>query len=186
MTDNTGLKVGAGYCAIGAASAYSLKSLSSKAILKTIKFVRASNAPKDAYEITKPLFENGKLLKSTNLMKPLLKSIPVYLGCGAIVDWANRKQRENNEPNAVTKNGNEYTKVNMGKKLGAILGAVSYGVLALMSKGQMAKFLSKSPNKLVTIGYSVATSMLGGYILGAITDSKSNKKAAKEADKVMA
>lgn len=73
----------------------------------------------------KETLQNFKPSKSTALM------LPISLGCGLLVDYLNNKQRKNSEPNAVTKEGNEYTKVNMGKKNGFKMGvAVQAGLMA--------------------------------------------------------
>lgn len=186
MTDNSGLKVGLGATALGVASAYSVKPMINKLSKIAIDNARKHLPAEDAYEATKQIFANRKALKGVNMLRPMLFAIPIYLGCGAIVDWANRKQRANSEPNATTKNGNEYTKVNMGKKLGAALGAAAYVISGIINKGQLKKVLAASPNKAVTIASSVGIGMFGGYILGAIADKLSNKQAAKEADNAAA
>lgn len=184
MTDNSGLKVGLGMAALGAASAYSVKPMINKISKFAVDSARKNMPPADAYEATKQIFASRKALKGINLTKPLLVGLPIYLGCGAIVDWANKKQRASSEPNATTKNGNEYTKVNMGKKLGAVLGAAAYLVSGIVNKGQLQKIIASSPNKALSIVSSLAVGALGGFTLGSIADKLSNKQAAKEADKV--
>ena len=182
MTDNSGLKVGLGMTAIGTATALSVKPMVNRAYKSIISNARKNFPPEDAYEIAKPLFEAHKTIKGTKFFKPMLIAIPMYLGFGAIVDWANKKQRTNSEPNAQTKNGNAYTKVNMGKKLGAVLGIAGYAIAGLANKAQMKKILTTSPNKFVSVAITAISGALGGFILGSITDKISNKKAAKVAD----
>ena len=184
MTDNSGLKVGLGVTALGAVGAYSTKPMIKKVYKMCVDSARRNFPAADAYQISKPIFEAKNALKNINLKKTFLPAIPLYLGCGALVDWANKNQRANSEPNAETEKGNKYTKVNMGKKLGAILGVVAYGISALINNKAMKQVLATSPNKVVAIASSLASGALGGLILGSIADKMSNKQAAKEADKM--
>ena len=139
---------------------------------------------KDAlYKQASALFNNRKLVKNTNLLKPLMLTMPLYLGLGAIIDFANKKQRAKSAPNATTKNGNDYTKVNMGKKLGAAFGVAAYAVNTIVNKNIIKKILATSPNKVVTLTVPVVSSVIGGLTMGAIVDKISNNKAAKMADK---
>ena len=184
MTDNSGLNVGLGVTALGVANAYTMKPMAKKIYKVCIDNLRKNMPAADAYEAAKPIFEAKKAMKNINLFKSLLPVIPLYLGCGAIVDWANNKQRANSEPNAETEKGNKYTKVNMGKKLGAILGAVTCGISSIINNKAIKQILATSPNKAFTIGFAFVTSALGGLMLGSIADKMSNKQAAKEADKM--
>ena len=184
MTDNSGLKVGLGVTALGVAGAYSVKPMAKKFYKVCVDSIRQNMPAKDAYEAAKPIFEAKKAMKNINLMKTFLPVIPLYLGCGAIVDWANKHQRANTEQNAETENGNKYTKVNMGKKLGAALGIAAYGISSLINRKALKQILATSPNKALTIGSAIVTGALGGFTLGAIADKMSNKQAAKEADKM--
>lgn len=183
MADNSGLKVGLGVTALGVAGAYSTKPMVNKVYKTVINNMRKTMEPKAAYEATRPIFEAHKALKSIKFLKPMMIAIPMYLGCGAIVDWANKKQRQNKTPNAETENGNKYTKVNMGKKLGAVLGVVAYAISGLANKAQMKKIMESSPNKFVSMAITAGVGAIGGYLLGSIADKLSNKQAAKEADK---
>ena len=219
MTDNSGLKVGLGATALGAASVYATPKMTDMMTKVYIKGVRNSikdadvviKAGKDALrnsagnllvdDMAKAVYEKGlalkkslynsasdifnlrRLIKNTNLLKQLMIATPLYIGCGAIVDWANRKQRAKSAPNATTKNGNEYTKVNMGKKLGAVLGIAAGAVSALADKNFVKKALLSSPNKAISIATSLILMTVGGFTMGAIADKISNKKAAKAADK---
>ncbi|MDY6383465.1 MAG: hypothetical protein SPL70_06165, partial [Cyanobacteriota bacterium] len=130
----------------------------------------------------------------------------VLVACGAIVNAANNHQRATSANNATTDKGNEYTKVNMGKKLGAILGAVAaVGIMAAnkaimkpfnkiqkenlknleeFAGKDIAKLLKKSGH--LAMALTVAANAVGGLALGAIADKISNHKAAKAADKAVA
>lgn len=131
---------------------------------------------KKVYNNATEMFNQRKLLKKTNIPKSLMIALPFYIGAGAVVDIANNKQRAKSEPNAETKNGNPYVKVDMGKKLGLGLGLLcESGILAL----------NKSVRKAATpsqIASGMITAAVGGLLLGAITDKLSNKHAAKIAD----
>lgn len=186
MTDNSGLKVGLGITALGMGGLYSIKPISKKIYKMAVDYARKNLPAEDAYVTTKPIFEANKALKNIKVTKPLMIAIPLYMGCGAIVDWFNKKQRTETEPNATTKKGNAYTKVNMGKKLGAALGVAGYAISGLINLPEMKKMLAASPNKAVTVGTSIAIGAIGGYLLGALTDKISNKKAAEAADKAAA
>ena len=140
----------------------------------------------NSYKRAQEMFKSRKEFKSINNLRTFGLAIPFYLACGAIVDFANRKQRANNSPNATTKNGNEYTKVNMGKKLGAFLGIATEVACAALNKKDLAKVQKLTPNKTITAASTLFIGAIGGFILGAISDKISNKKAAKEADKAMA
>ena len=132
---------------------------------------------KGIYDNASNMFQQRKLLKQINLKKSLAIAIPFYIGAGAIVDIANKRQRAKSEPNAETKNGNPYVKVNMGKKLGLGLGLISEaGMLAL---NKSARNMSTPAQKVS----GMITAVIGGYILGAVADKFSNKHAAKVADK---
>lgn len=149
------------------------------------EIIQTANKIKNTlYEQTRNIFNLRRSLKNINLLKPVLVAASLCLGCGVIVDRANKKQRANSDPNAITENGNQYTKVNMGKKLGAILGATVYSISALINKGAMKKILASSPNKVISVAIAMGINILGGLTLGAIADKISNKKAAKEADEI--
>ena len=132
----------------------------------------------NAYKTAKSMFDSRKVFKNINMKKALAIAVPFYLGAGAIVDYANNRQRAKSKPNAETKNGNEYVKVNMGKRLGGFLGlACEGGIIALN------KVFKNSPKPLPNPLATIALGALGGYMLGALADKMSNKKAAKSADK---
>lgn len=63
---------------------------------KYCKFVvdsaRKNLAPADAYEATKQIFKNHKATKNIKFLKHIMIAIPMYLGCGAIVDYFNIKR----------------------------------------------------------------------------------------------
>lgn len=102
-----------------------------------------------------------------NALKSFAKVLPLYAGPGLLVDCLNNNQREK---------GNEYTKVNSGKKYGAILGVVSPLIMGIIDRNKInLPFVAK----IATLGISA----LCGYGLGVLTDKIENKQAAKEADK---
>lgn len=126
----------------------------------------------------------GIAKKYPGSVKTMAVAIPFYVLPGMIVDYFNNKQRENTEPNAKTDKGNDYVKVNMGKKLGAVLALAVSAVSAMVFK---PKLLFNGGNKTFAVINSVfglALSALGGYGLGAIADNYSNKLAKKEADRL--
>ena len=131
----------------------------------------------DAYKNASSIFRQRKQFKSINLKSSFLKALPLYLAAGAVVDIANNRQRAKSAPNAVTDNGNPYVETNMGKKLGWALGLVSEGTMLLLNK--KAYKMSTPLSNALAFGLSA----LGGYVLGAMADKLSNKKAAKAADK---
>lgn len=120
-----------------------------------------------------------------------LAIIPVALLCGNYVDnkinnqnaelskkinTQDKKEIIEQNPNVEsTRNGNLYNKPNIGKKTGAILGAIALPVLNIIQKG-------KHTNALGLI-ISPIEGALGGLLLGAITDACASKGAQKEADK---
>lgn len=186
--DNSGLKVGAAVtaCALPAVFVQPAYDMGIKQIIRVIRKNAATKS--DMYAQADFLFDVRKAYKKIMTPKMILKNlafaIPIYLGAGAVVDYFNNKQRKENEPNAITKNGNEYTKVNMGKKLGLILGAAAQiGLMAVQPK-RMKRVDMLSPNPKLTKAISTGIGAVGGFILGAITDHNANKKAAKEADKI--
>ena len=119
----------------------------------------------------------GSAKKAYSWKKTIAKAAPVYIGAGLIVDYMNNRQRAKTEPNAKTKNGNDYVKTNMGKKYGWMLGLAAG---PLLSKGSE---LLKNPIGKCLFVAGVVASTIGGEILGVITDKLSNRKAAKAADK---
>lgn len=120
-----------------------------------------------------------------------LAVIPVALLCGNYVDnkinnqnaelskkinTQDRKEIIEQNPNVEsTRNGNLYNKPNIGKKAGAILGAIAMPVLNIIQKG-------KHTNVLGLI-ISPIGGALGGLLLGAITDACASKGAKEAADK---
>ncbi len=114
-----------------------------------------------------------------------LAVIPVALLCGNYIDskinnqnaelskkikTQDRKEIIEQNPNVEsTRNGNFYNKSNIGKKTGAILGAIAMPVLNIIQKG-------KYTNALGLI-ISPIEGVLGGLLLGAITDACANKKS---------
>ncbi len=139
--------------------------------------------------------QNGQSVSKFNVFKQFPKSASMYkhlgimaalnLGAGVIVDLCNNYQRTNKKPNAINKNGNEYTRVNAGKIVGAGLGATitSGYAVALLAKNGLFKAMP-STLKIAAIASNMIYGAVGGLILGAVTDAISNHKAAKQADKV--
>ena len=223
MNDNSALGVGLGMSALGAAATYH----NSKMNKNTLKFMmgntRAAINNLDKNQLLDDTFkkeQKAALYKQAeNIVetKNLYKKNKIYLkqgvvlgtvlvACGAIVNAANNHQRATSANNATTDTGNEYTKVNMGKKLGAILGAVAaVGIMAAnkaimkpfnkiqkenlknleeFAGKDIAKLLKKSGH--LAMALTVAANAVGGLALGAIADKISNHKAAKAADKAVA
>lgn len=181
--DYSGTKIGVGMAALSTANAFASKYISKFGAKIYDKYESTKNLDPELKEIFSRNAEICKInAKGLNAFRAVAAAIPFYIGCGALVDYANKKQRESLEPNAKTKNGNEYTKVNMGKKLGAGLGVVSYAALALINKKQVAKALEMSPCKPLSFVVSLGIAALGGRGLGAWADKLSNKKAARAAD----
>ncbi len=131
------------------------------------------------YKQASEMFKTRKIAKSTNFKKALILALPVYLGAGAIVDYFNNKQRENSEPNAKTKKGNPYVKADMGKRIGFGTGVAAEILLYALNKN--AQETAKKAGKRYFLSGLVMAG-IGGYLLGALTDRISNKKAAKAAD----
>ena len=135
----------------------------------------------DQYKHASNLFKQRKIMKNINFKKAYLLALPVYIGAGAIIDYMNNKQRANSEPNAKTKNGNPYVKANMGKKLGFATGVLAEILLYSINKNAQ-NAVKKSGKSSLIAGMLLAGT--GGYLLGALTDKISNKKARKEADRI--
>ena len=198
---HAGLKTGAIAGGIGAASTLSLYALADK-LVKSGKDAIAEGAEelgKDAVHEAGNFFsEASAQLKAAG--KKLWITIPiglaVYSGCGALIDKLTNDSRakfaqdnagkdtkeilKNNSDAELTRGGEVYQKSSIGKKYGALLGAV---VLPLWAKSKSLITKAKSP---VGIIGNVITGALGGLILGAITDHYSNKGAVKHADKMAA
>ena len=123
----------------------------------------------------------------------------IAMGCGALVDKLNNDKRakfaeelaekgkdatyEENDYADKTKAGNVYCKSNEGKKWGALLGMGGI-LLPIMSLNNFKiKGMSK-PIKTIVLANAAVLGAIGGFSLGAIADSFSNKTSAKNADKL--
>ena len=198
---HAGLKTGAVVGGIGAASTLSLYALADKFVKageKAVSGTAVEMGEEAAYEAGNFLSEVSSALKSAG--KKLWFTVPigiaVYTGCGALIDKLTNDSRakfaqdnagkdtkeilKNNPDAELTRRGEAYQKTNIGKKYGALLGAV---VLPLWKLAHSAITKTKSPFGIVT---AVVTGALGGLTLGAITDHYSNKGAVKHADKFAA
>lgn len=119
-----------------------------------------------------------------------LTTLAVSTVCGAIVDHLrNKKAKETADTIAfsdpqtlmqtaqdveISRYGTPYYKSNNGKKFGALLGIV-YGLATFFASS--AKSL---PNKALAATSSIITGTVGGFIMGMMTDSITNKKAEKD------
>ena len=122
-------------------------------------------------------------------------SVAIYMGCGALVDkFINNKRAEfakssqdkdmkdvikENKKAEVTRNGNVYHKSDVGKKYGALLGAVGFPIL-IASRRAIRGYALPS---VVGILLNAAIGIVGGLTLGSIADKCANKGAKKFADK---
>ena len=153
----------------------------------------------------------GKIFKMpTNVNSKLaLFALPlnfaIAMGCGALVDKLNNDKRakfaeelaekgkdatyEENDYADKTKAGNVYCKSNAGKKWGALLGmgGILLPELIFMPIMSLNNFKIKGMSKTIktiVLAQSAVLGAIGGFSLGAIADSFSNKTAAKNADKL--
>lgn len=153
----------------------------------------------------------GKIFKMpTNVNSKLaLFALPlnfaIAMGCGALVDKLNNDKRakfaeelaekgkdatyEENDYADKTKAGNVYCKSNAGKKWGALLGmgGILLPELIFMPIMSLNNFKIKGMSKAIktiVLAQSAILGAIGGFSLGAIADSFSNKTAAKNADKL--
>lgn len=153
----------------------------------------------------------GKIFKMpTNVNSKLaLFALPlnfaIAMGCGALVDKLNNDKRakfaeelaekgkdatyEENDYADKTKAGNVYCKSNAGKKWGALLGmgGILLPELIFMPIMSLNNFRFKGTSKTIKtiiLAQSAVLGAIGGFSLGAIADSFSNKTAAKNADKL--
>ena len=129
----------------------------------------------------------------------------IAMGCGALVDKLNNDKRakfaeelaekgkdatyEENDYADKTKAGNVYCKSNAGKKWGALLGmgGILLPELIFMPIMPLNNFKIKGTSKIIktiVLAQSAVLGAIGGFSLGAIADSFSNKTAAKNADKL--
>lgn len=161
-----------------------------------------------------PIFKGkdlGKIFKMpTNVNSKLaLFALPlnfaIAMGCGALVDKLNNDKRakfaeelaekgkdatyEENDYADKTKAGNVYCKSNAGKKWGALLGmgGILLPELIFMPIMSLNNFKIKGMSKTIktiVLAQSAVLGAIGGFSLGAIADSFSNKTAAKNADKL--
>ena len=138
-------------------------------------------------------------------MLALTLNYAIVMGCGALVDKLNNDKRakfaeelaekgkdatyEENDYADKTKAGNVYCKSNAGKKWGALLGmgGILLPELIFMPIMSLNNFRFKGTSKAIKtiiLAQSAVLGAIGGFSLGAIADSFSNKTAAKNADKL--
>lgn len=134
--------------------------------------------------------------KTAKIMAPAV--LAASIACGVAVDAvANKKHnkianlKESNDTKEIlqeetrantTRNGNVYYKSNTGKKLGTLLGAVTFPT-AVLTTLKLMKFKTPIKQAAITSGIAATLGALGGLVLGAITDKCSNHAARKAADK---
>lgn len=161
-----------------------------------------------------PIFKGkdlGKIFKmptnanSKLALFALTLNYAITMGCGALVDKLNNDKRakfaeelaekgkdatyEENDYADKTKAGNVYCKSNAGKKWGALLGmgGILLPELIFMPIMPLNNFKFKGTSKTIktiVLAQSAVLGAIGGFSLGAIADSFSNKTAAKNADKL--
>lgn len=161
-----------------------------------------------------PIFKGkdlGKIFKmptnanSKLALFALTLNYAITMGCGALVDKLNNDKRakfaeelaekgkdatyEENDYADKTKAGNVYCKSNAGKKWGALLGmgGILLPELIFMPIMPLNNFRFKGTSKTIktiVLAQSAVLGAIGGFSLGAISDSFSNKTAAKNADKL--
>ena len=117
-------------------------------------------------------------------LKTLARTIPLFAGVGLLVDYLNNKQRKSTQPNAKTDKGNDYVKVNNGKKYGALLGVVAPLVMKIFNNNKVQASLGVKIAALPFMLIGAGVSALCGYGLGALTDKLDNSQAIKDADNV--
>jgi len=127
-----------------------------------------------------PVSEGARLLTA---LKSFARTLPLFAGAGFLIDYLNNRQRVKTQPNEKTDKGNDYTKVNSGKKYGALLGIVSPLIMRIFNKNTVQAPLGVKIAALPFMVIGMGVSALCGYGLGALTDKIENKQAAKEADK---
>lgn len=196
-TSHAGLKTAAVWSSIvtplGLANIY-LNRLSNNSF-PGVTYGKMNPKGKDLGKIFKmPMNANSKLA-----LCALTLNYAITMGCGALVDKLNNDKRakfaeelaekgkdatyEENDYADKTKAGNVYCKSNDGKKWGALLGMGGI-LLPIMSLNNFKiKGMSK-PIKTIVLANAAVLGAIGGFSLGAIADSFSNKTAAKNADKL--
>lgn len=202
-TSHAGLKTAAVWSSIaapfGLANIY-LNSLSNNSF-PGVTYGKMNLKGKDLGKIFKmPTNVNSKLA-----LFALPLNFAIAMGCGALVDKLNNDKRakfaeelaekgkdatyEENDYADKTKAGNVYCKSNEGKKWGALLGmgGILLPELIFMPIMSLNNFKIKGMSKTIKtiiLAQSAVLGAIGGFSLGAIADSFSNKTAAKNADKL--
>ena len=202
-TSHAGLKTAAVWSSIaapfGLANIY-LNSLSNNSF-PGVTYGKMNLKGKDLGKIFKmPTNVNSKLA-----LFALPLNFAIAMGCGALVDKLNNDKRakfaeelaekgkdatyEENDYADKTKAGNVYCKSNEGKKWGALLGmgGILLPELIFMPIMSLNNFKIKGMSKTIktiVLAQSAVLGAIGGFSLGAIADSFSNKTAAKNADKL--
>lgn len=202
-TSHAGLKTAAVWSSIatpfGLANIY-LNRLSNNSF-PGVTYGKMNLKGKDLGKIFKmPTNANSKLA-----LLALTLNYAITMGCGALVDKLNNDKRakfaeelaekgkdatyEENDYADKTKAGNVYCKSNEGKKWGALLGmgGILLPELIFMPIMSLNNFKIKGMSKAIKtiiLAQSAVLGAIGGFSLGAIADSFSNKTAAKNADKL--
>ena len=203
LTSHAGLKTAAVWSSIvtplGLANIY-LNRLSNNSFIGVTNG-KMNPKGKDLGKIFKmPTNANSKLA-----LFALTLNYAIAMGCGALVDKLNNDKRakfaeelaekgkdamyEENDYADKTKAGNVYCKSNAGKKWGALLGmgGILLPELIFMPIMSLNNFKIKGMSKTIktiVLAQSAVLGAIGGFSLGAIADSFSNKTAAKNADKL--
>ncbi len=135
---------------------------------------------------------------------PAIFVVGISAGCGAVVDYIRNKKAQqtaltvkklgvkqallSNDDIALSRKGRPYYESNNGLKYGALLGAGA-GVLKILMALPEIKRNEKSIQEVLTpkqfkasmlLG-SIIPAVIGGLIMGAITDHFTNKDASKHA-----
>ena len=190
---HAGLKTGAVYSGIGAATSLSAYAIADK-FLKAGKSAVEEIGDEAAHEAGDILSEASKYLKSAGkkLWFTIPLSVAICAGCGALIDKITNDNRakfdkenegkdsktilKSNPDAELTRTGEVYQKSSTGKKYGTLLGAV---VLPVWAKLHQLITKTKSPIGIIS---NIIIGAIGGLTLGAITDHYANKGAIKHAD----
>lgn len=195
---HAGLKLGIAAGTLGAVGSLAEGRLAKKAA----EFIKqgekeAQGMDNEVKAILEPVIEFMKSAsKSAKFLAPAIAIASV--GCGVAVDMAANKKHAQiaelkdssdtkeilNDESRVdtTRNGNVYYKSNTGKKLGTLLGLVTYPIVEVLSL-KMMKVQSSVKSLAAVAGVTAVMGAIGGFVLGAIADKCGNSAARKAADK---
>ena len=199
---HAGLKTGAVWSVVRTSVSLGMLGISSWATSKVQHSANNSFQRLNSQKVQDLLKHATKLQSfSKSIWIGLPINIAIALGCGALVDKLNNGNRakfaeelaakgekailEENDKARKTKAGNIYCKSDEGKKRGSLLGVAGVVVPSLFilafARAKGAKVTKVDGEILIDklVNYAI-----GGFSLGAIADSFSNKTAAKNADKL--